>query len=271
MSSEQPTTTRDTTKKVQDLMLGEGQEHTEDSAAKRMEEIFTILTKTQEGICNLYHDPCPLCAQTKKTATAIRSLILLIYHTPKALTEDELVPNKNEYYRLRETATKVFHRLWEPYLKIPRRQTTMPRIIDTILTNNVTDTMHESTDFLGLNDQTTTFFQNRPTENLNELRCWLLVAGCIDDSDIPEVANPTKARKAKQLDYLTAQSRIKRSRPNYLYSHHEKIQGMSCYTENRMTDLIKWTTPTIDYITAKREEDGIKLYPSNATPHDFNQ
>ena len=38
-----------------------------------------------------------------------------------------------------------------------------------------------------------------------------------------------------------------------------------------MTDLIKWTTPTIDYITAKREEDGITLYPSNTTPHDFNQ
>ena len=97
------------------------------------------------------------------------------------------------------------------------------------------------------------------------------MAGCIDDNDIPEVANPTKARKAKQLDYLTAQSRIKRNRPNYLHSHHEKIQGMSCYTEDRMTDLIKWTTPTIDYTTAKREEDEIKLYPSNATPHDFNQ
>ena len=76
-----------------------------------MEEVFTDLTRIQEGICNLYHDPCPLCAQTKKAATAIRSLIMLIYHIPNALMEDKLMPNRNEYYRLQDTAGNVFHRL----------------------------------------------------------------------------------------------------------------------------------------------------------------
>ena len=42
------------------------------------------------------------------------------------------------------------------------------------------------------------------------------------DNDIPEVAKPTKARKANHLNYLTAHTRIKIRRPNYLHSHHEK-------------------------------------------------
>ena len=147
----------------------------------------------------------------------------------------------------------------------------MPDIIDTILTNNVTDRLDETTDSLNLTDQASAFFQNRSPESLNELRCWLLVVRCIGDNDILEVAKATKARKANHLNYLTAHTRIKVSRPNYLHSHHEKIQGMNCYTEDRMSDLIKWTTPTIDYNPAKREADRITLYPKTATPHDFNE
>ena len=133
------------------------------------------------------------------------------------------MPSRNEYYRLRDTAMNVFHRLWEPYLKILWRQTIMPKIIDTILTNNVTDRLHETPDFLNLTDQTSAFFQNRSPESCNELRCWLLVARCMGDKDIPEVGKPTKAHKANHLNCLTAHTRIKISRPNFLYSHHEKI------------------------------------------------
>ena len=271
MSSKQSTTTRDTVKEDQNLILGEDQKQTENSTVERKQKIFTDLIRIQEGICNLYHDPCPLCIQTKKAATAIQSLILLIYHIPNALTEDELVPNRNKYYRLRDAAMNVFHRLWEPYLNTPGRQTTMPKIIDTILTNNVTDMLHETPYFLNLTDQISAFFQNRSPKNLNELRCWLLVARCMGDNSIPEVADSTQARKGKHLKYLTAQTRIKISRPNYLYSHHEKIQGMSWYTEDRMIDLIKWSTPTMDYNTAKHEAVRITLYPITATPHDFNE
>ena len=46
---------------------------------------------------------------------------------------------------------------------------------------------------------------------------------------------------------------------------------MNCYTDDRMSDLIKRTTPTIDYNPAKREADRITLYPKTATLHDFNE
>ena len=195
-----------------------------------------------------------------------------MYHIPNALTEDELVPNRNEYHRLQDTTMNIFHRLWEPNLKNQRGQTNiMPGIIDTNLTNNATDSLHKIPDLLNLTDQTSAFFQNRTLKSLSELRCWLLLAKCIGDRDIPEVANPTKVRKANHIKYLTAQTRIKISEPNYLFSHHEKIYGMNCYTKNRMIDLIRWSTPTLDYNPAKWETNKIALYPKTSTPHDFNK
>ena len=88
---------------------------------------------------------------------------------------------------------------------------------------------------------------------------------------MPEVANPTSVHKANQLQYLTAQTRIKIRKPRFLFSHHEGIHGMSCYITNRMLDLIRWTTPTLDYNPARWETDKITLYPKTGTPHDFNE
>ena len=88
---------------------------------------------------------------------------------------------------------------------------------------------------------------------------------------MPEVANPTSVHKANQLQYLTAQTRIKIRKPSFLFSHHEEIHGMSCYTKNMMIDMIRWSTPTVDYNPAKRETDKTTLYQKTGTPHDFNK
>ena len=153
---------RDTAKEVQDIILGRNYKHTANLTVERMEEIFKDLTKIEEGTCNLFHDPCPFCARTKKSATAIRSFMLLVYHTPSALKRDENMPISTEYYRLRDTANNIFHKLWEQYCNDSLSQTNiMPRNLEIILTNNIMESLYDMTDYLIMPDQAPTFFQNR--------------------------------------------------------------------------------------------------------------